>query len=99
MRVQKSSSRNPKYPSKRQFLAAALGVGALAAVVARAEPPKLGGVPLPPKPATNEVRLRGDIAVEPKSTNAVPCKPAVTNAPTVSFSLPGRMPDKPAPTK
>lgn len=99
MRVQKSSSRTPKYPSKRQFLAAALGVGALAAVVSQAEAPKLGGVPLPPKPATNEVRLRGEIAVEPKGTNAVPCKPAVTNAPVPQLKGVMRMPDKPAPTK
>jgi hypothetical protein len=56
-------------------------------------------VPPPPKPATNEVRLRGEIAVEPKGTNAVPCKPAVTNAPVPQLKGVMRMPDKPAPTK
>ena len=87
MNVKKSgSSRTPGYPSKRQFLAA-LGIGALAAT-SPAEPPRLGGVPAGPKVQPPElVRLRGDIAVEPVKTNAIPCvpAPAVTNA--VSYTV------------
>jgi hypothetical protein len=94
MRVSKSSSRKPGYPSKRQFLAA-LGVGVMAAA-SQAEPPKLGGVPLPPKAAVEKeiepARLLGDIAVVPKGTNAVTVPPAATNA------VP-RLPGKPASPK
>ena len=84
MNVKKSGSRKTGYPSKRQFLAA-LGAGALTALSAQADAPRLDGVPPQPKQAAadKEVRLRGDIAVDPikggAATNVVP--PATTNPP------------------